>query len=550
MVGILSRGSRSLRSQKRVFLTLAGVLSLGIGCTPKKVQDPETLRMPLFSEPPTLDPQLADTGVSIFLLNQVVSTLLTYDSQHRIVPYDAQSFEWKSDGMELWVKLKVGLKWSDGFALQACQYKDGILRALDPKLPSALSDLLFEILNAKERKRGQVGEDKVRILCDDKQGLIRFFTTRPYSWKLLHGLAFVISSPIRKNIVEKRASEWLFPSPDGPGLSTAAFALKDWSRGSRLVLEARSLREKDLPVDRVAQVKHVDFPFVKDPATALTLYEGGDVDVLGEIPPAWVSKLSSRADYKIFPYLTTYMIGFSMKANPVLKDARIRQALAYTLDTDEIPKLLGGAGNAARGWIPPSLIVPEIRPSVSLYQPEKARRLLAQAGFRGGKKLPTLKLFFNSGERHQILMERIAYNWKTQLGINVELNPMEWRVLVSRLKASPPDLYRYAWAAVYPDPLFFLEIFAQNNPNNFGGWSDSNYNALLNELSMVPYEKRDAVFWKNVQRAQTILTETNPALVSVYHYVRNVLIAPTVQNLEFDWRGGAQLRLVKKATRR
>jgi ABC-type oligopeptide transport system substrate-binding subunit len=69
--------------------------------------------------------------------------------------------------MELRVILRANLRWSDGKSLTACQYKDGILRALDPKAPAALADILFDIQNAPVRKAGKLEASKVRILCDE-----------------------------------------------------------------------------------------------------------------------------------------------------------------------------------------------------------------------------------------------------------------------------------------------------------------------------------------------------------------------------------------------
>lgn len=525
-----------------VFLTMFLVSA----CSAFRKGDPAVLRLPLSSEPPHLDAQLADTGATIFVLNQLLSTLLGYDDERHIKARDAESYSWVSDGMELRVILRANLQWSDGAPLTACQYKEGVLRALDPKTPAALADILFDIQNAPERKAGKLEAAKVRILCDDAKRTIQFFTSKPYPSRLLHALSFVISAPIRKDIIERRGSDWLLPEGEQPGLSTGAFRVKEWSHGRRLVLEARRAREKNLPPDRVAALDRVDFLMVRDASVAFTMYENGELDVVDEIPTVQLKVARTRKDFQAYPYFTTYFVGFSLKSNPVLKNVKVRRALAYAADVEEIPEIVGGGVEAAHGWIPPGLLPEELRHRTSLYRPQYARKLLEEAGFRKIEKFPTLKLFYNSGERHQLIMERLANRWHESLGIKVELNPMDWKVLVSTLKSSPPDMFRYAWAAVYPDPLFFLTLFHSESPNNFGRWANAEFDARVSRLSTLAYEKRDAAFWKDIERAEKILIEDDPALIPIYHYVKTALVRDDVQGLRYDWRGMTDLRVVSK----
>src|SRR5690606_38408775 len=125
--------------------------------------------------------------------------------------------------------------------------------------------------------------------------------------------------------------------------------------------------------------------------------------VLPELPVALMPKLSKRSDFRSFPNATTYMIGFSLKANPVLVDKRVRQALALTARQAEIPALLGGGERAAFAWVAPVLLAQAEAGSDPLER-VNARALLNEAGYGDGKKLPVLKLFYNGGERHQLLM--------------------------------------------------------------------------------------------------------------------------------------------------
>lgn len=529
-------------SRNAIFVALLTLFALNnAGCNRQHKSGQHELRIPLGSEPPTLDPQQADTGISVFVLRQIFSTLFTYDDELKIIPMDAESYAWRNGGRVLRVVLRKDLKWSDGVPLRACQYRDALLRALDPKVPSALSEILFEIENARERKGNRVAEEAVGLKCDDEKGILEVKSLRAESPKLLHSLAYIVSAPLRKDLLALKKSEWV---------ASGAFVLKEWTHNQRLVLEARSVHEKDLPADRQARLNRVSLPIVKDSTTALSMYESDELDVIDEIPPALISKLKDRADHVVSPYFTTYMVGFSLKANPALKNRKLRQALARVAAQDEVPVLLGGGEEIARGWIPPGLLPETAQMKKSLSDPTAARSLFKEAGFGDAKKAPRLELFFNAGERHQLLMERLAHHFKSELGLDIRLEPMEWKVLVAQLKVKAPDLYRYAWAAVYPDPIFFLELYLSDSLNNFGGWKNEEYDRIVRALAAVPLANRDDGFWKKVQRAQEILVSEDPALIPVYHYVRHVLVKPNVKGLRFLGNGTGPLKDVTKSESR
>ena len=531
------------RRLKRWTVVLSPLLSfVAAGCSVKKKSGAasNSLRLALGTDPTTLDPQIADTGVSLFVAGQVLSTLFRYDAQQRIVNYDAESWDWNPNGTTLRVLLKEALTWSDGRPLQACDYREGILRALDPATPGQLVDLLYPIQNAEARKQGSVPAEKVGVRCANAERRLEFDVVRPRSPEIFHALAFLVSAPVRTDREWTPNGRWLLASGERPALGTGAFVVREWTRDRRIVLAARP----DAPADRRARLATVEMPIVRDPSTAFSMYEAGEVDLLEELPPSLLPKLMKRTDLVTSPYFTTYMVGFSLSANPVLKNSKVRRALVHAFDPDEIPILLKGGEMPAYGWVPPGLLDPAALPK-SRFSAKDASALLDEAGYKDRSKFPKLKLFYNAGERHKLLMERVAYAWKERLGIEVELNPIEWKVLVSQLKSQPPDLYRYAWAAAYPDALFFLGLFQSKNANNFGAWSNREYDSLLEQLRGVPYEKRDAAYWKKVARAQEILTAEDPAVLPIYHYVRNVLVRPGLKGFEFGGRGTGLLTSVE-----
>mgnify|MGYP002378532752 CR=1 FL=1 len=534
----------------RVFLPAFAscLLTPFAGCREGAKQD-GVLRVALGSDLPTLDPVSADTGVTIFALQDVVSTLFAYEDDGgagRLVPFDASNYAWEDEGRRLVIQLRADLRWSDGIPLTACHYRDGWRRALDPQTASAMSELFFDIRGATDLKAGRVKPEALGVRCDDAKSRLEIDVTTPFAPRLLHALAFVVSAPLRADRAARLGPNWMLPTETEAGVASGSFVIESWRRDRDLTLRARRADEGPAPKDRVPpHLKKIVMPVVRDPATALALYETGELDFLQEVPPNLLGKISSRKDFVSSPYFVTYMIGFSLKSNPALKDRRLRQALALAFDGAEIPKLLQGGEFEAKGWVPPGLLPGAERPTKPLRDLERARALLKEAGYGPKRPLPRLVLAYNGGERHQLLMERAARKWKDELGLDVELRPSEWKSFVSELKLKAPDLYRYAWAAAYSDPLFFLEIFRGRGLNNFGGWRNEEYDRLLAKLERTPIDRRDDVFWRDFSRAQEILVREDPALVPVYHYVRNALVSSRVKNLRFSGRGIETLRDVE-----
>lgn len=485
------------------------------------------LRISLGSDPIVVDPQLAETGVAVFVARQMTSTLLEVSEDFKVVTKDAESYSWLNEGKTLSVILKPDLVWSDSVALNTCHYRDGILRALDPKLLSPYSDLFYPIVGAEAHKSGKTAKDSVRIECNIETRELKIELLQPYAPKILYALSFVNSAPVRLDKITNDSKSW--PS-NGP------YVLKQWQRDQRLILQKRD----NAPAYDRAIISTIEMPIVRDANTAFTLYESDQLDVLDEISPAQLHNIKKRSDHYSSRWLTTYMVGFSFNANAVLKSRSFRKALAAVANQNEIPLLLPSGEEAAYAWIPPALIPEEYRAKNSPFDPELGRKLFNQSPKPSGKK--SLQIYFNSGERHKLLMERLSHNFKEHLQLKTDLYPIEWKVLLSMLKFKAPDMYRYAWTAVYPDALFFLELFHSKNINNFGKWSNPEFDKIVEELMQIPIDKRNALYWSKIQRAQEILVNEDPAIIPIYHYVKNTLIKSRVSGLKVTPLGLSPLK--------
>ena len=159
------------------------------------------------------------------------------------------------------------------------------------------------------------------------------------------------------------------------------------------------------------------------------------------------------------------------------------------------------------------------------YDPERARELLAEAGFPQGEGFPKFELLYNTSESHRSLALAIQQMWKRELGIEITLYNQEWKVYLASRKAKDFDIVRAAWIGDYDDANTFLELATSDSGNNHSGWSQPEYDALVAQAAT---EQNPAVRFERFQQAEAILLDEMP-FIPIYFYVRSLLINESVQ---------------------
>jgi oligopeptide transport system substrate-binding protein len=153
---------------------------------------------------------------------------------------------------------------------------------------------------------------------------------------------------------------------------------------------------------------------------------------------------------------------------------------------------------------------------------DRARKLLAEAGYGPDKPLPTITLTYNTSEGHKQIAEAIQAQWKQNLGISVEIENQEWNVYLRNLKIHNFQLARLGWVGDYPDPYTYLELLTKASGNNHSQWSDPRYEELLRRANLnTVKEERMAL----LKQAELLALDAAP-LLPVYVYTRSELTKP------------------------
>jgi ABC-type oligopeptide transport system substrate-binding subunit len=161
-----------------------------------------------------------------------------------------------------------------------------------------------------------------------------------------------------------------------------------------------------------------------------------------------------------------------------------------------------------------------------------ARKLLAEAGFPGGRGFPRAALLYNRADLHQRLAAAVQERWRTELGVQVDLVNAEWSAYLARVRQGDFDIARGAWVGEYADPHAFLDLFRRESPTNATGWSSEAYERLMDASTATtdPSARRKAL-----DDAESVLLDEAP-IAPVYHYVAHNYRKPFVKGVHHNAR--------------
>ncbi|MFO1492425.1 MAG: ABC transporter substrate-binding protein, partial [Kiritimatiellia bacterium] len=205
-------------------------------------------------------------------------------------------------------------------------------------------------------------------------------------------------------------------------------------------------------------------------------------------------------------------------------DLRVRKAFSLAINRQAIcDRILKGGQTPALYLTPPDTAGFTSRSALAGTLDE-ARKLLADAGYPGGRGFPDVDLLYNTSDNQRIMAEIVQQMWNRELGVKVNLVNQEWKVYMDTRRKLDFGICRAGWTADYNDPMSFLDLFVTGGGNNNTGWSSAAYDAAIAEAGRTTGEPRMEAF----QRAEALLAAELPIL-TLYHYRTVNLVHPRVQ---------------------
>lgn len=317
---------------------------------------------------------------------------------------------------------------------------------------------------------------------------------------------------VPQKTIEQYGDNWTHPEYI---VSSGPFKLKEWIPYDRLVVEKDPMYWDAGNV----RLKEIIFYPVKDSTTIMNLYKAGEIDAFlnHTVPQAWIDFIRPLKDYMGTPENGNDYYDFNVRRGP-FTDKRLRKAFNMAIDKVAFASWRKTV-KPLTGFVPEGIFPGYANPKGDGFDPERARQLLAEAGYpvtkEGGgfacKKFPIdqVELTYNPDGMNSQIAQFIQAQWKQNLGITVPLKSIEFRTFLSlRARGDYKGIARDAWGGDYMDPFTFLNLFYKGAENG-SGWNDPKYDAMLDQANREgDPQKRYELFAK----AEAYMLEEQPVI--------------------------------------
>lgn len=519
---------------RSIKLTMAGLLVLLAvsGCGERERAVTVANRSGIFllnngAEPRDLDPHVV-TGMPE---NRVIKALIEGlaaehpTSSEKVSPGMAERWEANADKTIWTFHLREAL-WSNGDPVTAGDFIYAYRRILNPEFGAPYVGMLYGMKNAEAYNQGILTDfSEVGVKAPDPMTLVISLEGPTPHFPLL--LTHYTWFPVHPGTLEafgafaRRDSGWTKP---GNFVGNGPFILTEWRPNQRIQVE-KSPSYWDA---ETVTLNGIHFFPIQDTQTDNRMFQTGQLHKTNGVPFNLRDKYRAENNPTLRedPFFATGYLGLNTR-HEGLTDPRVRQALSLAVDRAAIVEKVTKNGEPATGFVPP--LIPDYPVArVMGYDPDKARQLMAEAGYPGGTGFPTLEFLIANVDTSRNFAEVVQEMWRKELGISIRITNKEWQVLISDMDNGHFDIFLISWVGDYLDPATFLKILRTNDGNNRTGFANPAYDALLAQAN----QQTDlGARYALLAEAESILLEEAPILpVSWSRYM--YLLDPSVEGWE------------------
>jgi len=460
--------------KKLILLTMISTLLLVLitGCGGNNKSAPATtLRYVVGAEPETLDPRKS-TGVPEGRIQaNLFEGLTTYDAAGKLAPGTAEKWTMSPDSKVYTFTIRANAKWSNGAPVTAQDFEYTWKKTLDPTFASPYAQQLYFIAGAEAYNNGKGSADQVGIKAlNDNTLEVTLADPCPFFPAVVVHSAYY---PVNKKVDESNP-KWA--ADPATFVGNGPFNLKSWTHQSKI----ETIKNPNYWDTASVKLTQVDYLLTDDNSTALSMFDGGQADlVIDGLPPADIKRLLKEGKMQAKPAIGNGYYSINITKAP-FDNLKVRQAFSMAIDREAIVKNLDNGYIAAYAFVPNGIADADansdfrnVGGNLIKFDPTAAKKLLADAGYPDGKGLPPISLIYNTNDIHKAIAEMIQEMWKKNLGVDVTLENQEWKVFLNNRREGNFQIARDGWVGDYADPLTFLGLFQSANGNN-----DSQYKNL------------------------------------------------------------------------
>lgn len=410
--------------------------------------------------------------------------------------------------------------WSNGEPLTAHHFERAWSYALSPTSVCARADLLYPIKNAEKVKRGELPLEELHVWApDDYTLIVDLEHPTPYFLDLT-------ATPFFAPLYDISDRE--------PTVFNGPFIISEWVPEQKMLfIQNPHYWDRD-----AVGVDEIFFTMIKDPTTALLLYEQGGLDVIGDplcaLPFDALSSLkeTGQLNYKVISRMLYILVNVDI---PPLNNKTLRQALALSLDRKALTDHIFLADEPAFSQLPKTMTMCD---TTEMQDNDSAALVLFEQALQeiGMTRETFPQIIFTYGNLSGLknLAQWAQEQWKKKLGIDIKIEGLDWNTHAANLRRHQHQLGLLYLTTLYPDPMFFFDLFREKtSTSNYTGWENPQFQALLDQAEMTLDQDERLLI---LQEAEKLLMKEVPALPVL------------TQNVKYMVRDGVTLELTDMGT--
>lgn len=433
------------------------------------------------AEPDTLDPHQAGSTWENDIIGDLLLGLTTDGPDGSAVPGAATSWDISEDGLTWTFHLREHV-WSDGVPVTADDYIFAYRRILDPATAARYAWYLYPIRNAEAVNGGEMPGTALGVEAqDDLTLVVHLEYPAPY---LAEFMTHYTTFAVPRHVVEEHGNAWSRP---GNFVSNGAYILTEWIPNDYVEAVKNPLfyDAENVTIDRVIYYPTSDY------SAALQRFRAGEIDVQSSLPDSQIDWIRENIPETIDlePILSVEYIAINLEREG-LADVRVREALSLALDRETMVERVRRMGNPpAYSMVPPitaNYPATTRLPFADMPHPERiarARALMEEAGYGPDNRL-TIGLAVRSASADQRRRPAAMQQMWSEIYVNAEIEQSDAAVFYNLLQERDFDIGVAGWAADFDDASNFLDLLRTGNSNNYGGYSNPEYDALLDQAAV------------------------------------------------------------------
>ncbi|MGN7385501.1 peptide ABC transporter substrate-binding protein [Sporosarcina sp. SAFN-015] len=531
------------------FMTIIAALSIIltlIGCsdTSEKVEDgnevgskdtgtatgkkEQVLKVGLAGDQGGFDPATGTTDTPQQVIGNVYKGLFSIAEDGTMKNEIAESYDVSPDGMVYTFKLRSDAKWSDGVPVTAEDFVYGWTRNLVPELKASYADLMDSIKNFSSVMAGEMDHSEFGVKAlNDTTFEVTLSRIQPYFVQLTTFSPFY---PVREDKVPMDSSAWSAENVSDI-VTNGPFKFQEYNVNDKVVLVPNKeyYNSSEVVLDRL------EFYFIPDPQVSAAAFKNGEIDMAFSVPQDVNDTHKEKNEVKRFPYLSNMIINFNVN-HEAFSDKKVREAFNIGINRKQLTDIIGGTTQPLYALVPAGLTNPstgkdfrEEGGDLIIEDIEKAKNLLAEAGYPNGEGFPvTTYLYNNDNQMHIDIAQGLQGMLKKNLNVDIELKGMEFATFRIDRNSGNHDFVRHGTSADYADPTTWLKLYMSSTQyiQDLSGYSTPEYDELVeeSELTLDPAKR-----FKILHEAEEIIVNefvwlpilTNDKLLLAKDYVKN-----------------------------